>query len=84
MKWFKFKFAYFFTAFIVGIVICRIVEPAPEVVVKFPSPYNAGSVLYHGDHGQCYKYDADAVECPVDKDRVKKQPSENNVNNKMK
>ena len=74
MKWFKFKFGYFLAAFLIGLVICRLMEPEPDVVVKFPSPFNAGTITYRGDHGECYKYDADAVECPLEKSRIKKQP----------
>jgi hypothetical protein len=71
--WFKFRFAYFFAAFLVGIVFCQLLAPPSEIVIKFPSPYNAGSVVYKHDDG-CFKYDATKVECPIDRSLIKPQP----------
>jgi hypothetical protein len=36
----------FIIAFSVGIAACYLIAPAPKVVVKFPSPTNAGKVVY--------------------------------------
>jgi len=65
---------YFFLAFAVGLFFCYITNPKPEVVLKFPSPYNAGMVTYHDKANNCYKYKADKVDCPVDKSIIKDQP----------
>ena len=78
MAWFKFKFLYFVCAFLIGLVLCYVMEPPPVVVVKFPTPYSAGTVLYHGDEGKCYRYDADMVECPLDRGKIRAQPKELN------
>ena len=74
--WFKFKFMYFLGAFLVGLAFTYILAPPNEVVIKFPSPYNAGKVVYKSDDVKdaCYHYDASMVECPVDKARIKPQP----------
>jgi hypothetical protein len=65
---------YFFIAFAVGLFFCYVTNPKPELVLKFPSPYNAGKIVYHDKANNCYKYSADKVECPADKTLIKPQP----------
>ena len=65
---------YFFGAFAVGLLFCYLVTPAPEVVVKFPSPYNAGDVIYRDRAQTCFKFDADRVSCPRDRSLIRPQP----------
>lgn len=70
----KINVFYFILAFAIGLFVCYIMAPAPEVVMKFPSPYNAGSVLYKDKSDTCYRYRADRVECPLDRSKIKPQP----------
>lgn len=65
---------FFFVSFAVGLLFCYIVSPNPQVIMKFPSPYNAGQVLYKDKSDQCYKYQADKVSCPADQKLIKPQP----------
>lgn len=67
----------FVVAFGVGLLLTYTVVPAPSVVVKFPTPYNAGRVIYKAEDRNCYKYRADEVACPLnspEKDLVRVQP----------
>lgn len=79
--WLRLRFPYFFAAFVVGIVFCYLLAPAPEVVIKFPTPYNAGKIIYQSEsinpdekRASCFKIDAESVECPMDRSLIKKQP----------
>ena len=65
---------YFFIAFTAGIFYCYLVTPRPEIVVKFPTPYNANNVVYKAKNDTCFKVDASKVKCPVDKNLIKMQP----------
>jgi len=65
---------YFILSFAVGLFFCYISQPKPDVIVKFPSPYNADKVTYKGDDSSCYKYRADKVSCPRDQSMIKEQP----------
>lgn len=65
---------YFFLAFAVGLFYCYLTSPKPEVIVKFPSPWNVGKVTYKNKDDTCYKYDAEKVTCPLDKSLIKPQP----------
>jgi hypothetical protein len=74
MLMFKLKPLFFFVAFAVGLLMCYIMAPTPEIVVKFPSPYNAGKVIYKDRAEGCFKYNASKVECPIDKGSIRPQP----------
>jgi|688.fasta_scaffold416129_2 hypothetical protein len=65
---------YFFVSFAIGLFFVYILTPPPSVIVKFPSPYNAGKVTYQDKSDNCYVYKADSVSCPRDKDLIKSQP----------
>lgn len=64
----------FFIAFAVGLLACYVLTPPPKVVIKFPTPWNAGQVVYKDKSDNCYVYKADAVACPKDKSTIKPQP----------
>jgi hypothetical protein len=58
-------------------------EPKKKIIIKFPSPTNAGKVTYVDKQGQCYKYNVDKLEaCPADK-TVKPQPVMEDFRNKL-
>ncbi len=65
---------YFLVSFAVGLLACYIMAPPPDVVIKFPSPYNAGKVTYKDKAGTCFAFKADAQACPVDRSLIKDQP----------
>ena len=65
---------YFFLAFGVGLLCCYFITPPPKVVVKFPSPYNAGQVVYKDSAENCFRFNADKVDCPADPGLTRPQP----------
>ena len=66
---------YFAAAFGIGMLIVYISTPPPQVVLKFPSPYNAGTIEYTDKAGACYTYKAEQVPCPKDgAANIKAQP----------
>jgi hypothetical protein len=58
----------FFVAFAIGMAGCYLSAPRPTVVVKFPTPYNAGKITYRreDDPDACFKYRAEKVPCTGD------------------
>jgi hypothetical protein len=70
----KINFFYFIVSFTFGLFICYITTPPPEIILKFPSPTNAGKVVYKDKAEQCYSYKAEKKECPLDKKHLKAQP----------
>lgn len=66
-------------SFAIGILYTYLVTPPPRVIVKFPSPYNAGKVLYRDKSDACYMFKSDTVACegghePGSKHAVLPQP----------
>lgn len=70
----KLNMTAFIVAFAVGVLAAYLLAPAPDVVVKFPTPWNAGKVIYSDKSDNCYAFKADAYACPADKSLIKPQP----------
>lgn len=64
----------FFLALAIGLFACYITKPTPQLVVKFPSPQNAGKIVYKDKNDGCFKIEAEQVSCPLDKNLIKPQP----------
>lgn len=68
------KLSVFLISFAIGLFFVYILTPPPNVVLKFPSPYNAGKITYRDKSDACYVYKAEQVSCPTDKALIKPQP----------
>lgn len=64
----------FFIAFAVGILICYLTNPVPELVIKFPTPGSAGNIIYRDKLDNCFIYRANKVACPQDSNKIRPQP----------
>ena len=63
----------FLIAFSIGLLYAYISAPEPTVVVKYPTPENAGKITYRDDADVCYRYKVVETTCPV-KDMIKQIP----------
>jgi len=63
---------YFFIALFIGLFYTYLTTPMPEIIIKYPTPDNAGKIVYRDRADVCYKYDAKEVACPTDKSKIKK------------
>lgn len=73
----KIRPLWFFVAFAVGLCACYVLTPKPVIVTRFPSPINAGTIVYNGKTAEgsppsCFTYAAERVECTKD---TKPQPA---------
>lgn len=71
---FQFNVKAFLIGFIIGLTYVYYKQPEPIIQVKFPTPYNAGEVVYKDDADTCFEYTFKKVKCPADKTLVRKQP----------
>jgi hypothetical protein len=62
----------FLIALCIGLFYTYITMPKPEIVYKYPTPFNAGKLVYVDKNNTCYKYRIDRVECPLDASKIKK------------
>lgn len=72
----KINYYYLIASFCIGLILVNIIKPKPEIIVKFPTKFNAGEVLYEDKSGGCYKYNITESVCPADKKLIKDHPIE--------
>lgn len=65
---------YFLVSLCVGLLYTYLSAPVPQVVIKYPTPYNAGKITYVDDAGVCYRYKVEAKQCPSNIKNIKKVP----------
>lgn len=64
-KGFSIHWPAFLIAFAIGIMYVYLSSEKPTVVIKYPTPYNAGVVIYKDSADTCFVFDAKKVECPA-------------------
>jgi len=60
--------------FLSGVCLMIIITEEPEIVVKYPTPYNTKNITYVDKAGNCYQYDANKIVCPTDNKVIKTLP----------
>tara|TARA_B100001057_G_C22333502_1_gene750482 strand:+ start:185 stop:415 length:231 start_codon:yes stop_codon:yes gene_type:complete len=70
----KFNTLFFLIGFTLGIIYIYATNPDKKVVVKHPTPQNAGKIVYRDKVNNCYKYRAEEVQCPEDPNEMLDHP----------
>lgn len=68
---------YFFISLFIGLFITYTFTPDPEVIIKFPTPENAGKIIYKDNSDNCFKFKSNEVKCPSDNSKIKSIPIQN-------
>jgi len=63
----KIDIVVFFISLCIGLFMCYITNPVPEIIVKYPSPDNNNILTYIDEASNCYKYEIEKMDCPADK-----------------
>lgn len=58
------NFEVFFISFCIGLFFAYIITPEPEIIIKYPNPYQEQT--FKTQTGTCVKYKAEKTECPAD------------------
>ncbi len=53
----------FIISFFIGMFMVYITVPYPEIVIKFPTPYNSNKIVYKDSADMCYVYDSKETTC---------------------
>jgi hypothetical protein len=61
----------FFIALAIGLFFTYIYSPKKKIIIKWPTPENAGKLIYKDYSDLCYKYKANEIPCPDDKSQIK-------------
>ncbi len=67
----------FFMALFVGLMMCYVMTPAPQIVFRHPTPENVDDIIYQDGSDNCYKYEVDEVKCPSNREGIKQHPVDN-------
>ena len=71
---FRINWYAFVIAFAVGMLYVYISAPPHQVVVKYPTPFNAGKVTYVDSAGHCFQYKVEKLAaCPKDTHKIRRQ-----------
>lgn len=73
-KKYVFHWPAFIIAFGIGLLYVYMSAPPQKIVLKYPTPYNAGKVTYRDSADTCFQFVANKVKCPEDRSNVKSQP----------
>eukprot|EP00873_Tetraselmis_striata_P033900 jgi/Tetstr1/454164/TSEL_041083.t1 len=49
-----------------GLMLVYVLAPRPKLVIKFPTPENAGKTVYRDTENGCYVYESEKVACGAD------------------
>lgn len=68
------SFHIFIISFIIGIIIVYLHNPIKEVIFVYPTPYNNKQIEYKDKSDNCFMFNHEEVECPLDKSKIKSIP----------
>jgi len=55
---------WFLISLSIGLLLVYCSTPLPEVIIKYPTPYNSHDMVFKDDVDNCYKFNTDIVNCP--------------------
>jgi hypothetical protein len=73
----KLNLTFLVISFAIGIFFVYISTPSPQVILKFPSPYNTGKITYKDSSDNCYKYEHKKVDCKTSSNVIPQPITEN-------
>jgi hypothetical protein len=59
---------------VLGIIGILFVKPTQNIIHKYPTPENAGKIVYKDKNGVCYTYQSTQVDCDKNESRIKDFP----------
>ena len=62
---------YFFIALFIGMFFVYISTPTPDIIIKYPIPEEADKLIFKDYADTCYKYIAEEIQCPANKNEIK-------------
>ena len=68
---------YFLLSLFIGLFFCYIFSPAPDIIIKYPTPDNVDSEIFVDDANNCFKFVSKEVECPQDIKKISEIPIQN-------
>lgn len=64
---------FFLIGFGIGMFVIYIIQQSPDILVKYPNPDTADTLVYQDEVGSCYKYRPREVQCTGNEKNMKVQ-----------
>lgn len=71
------NFKIFITSLAIGLLMVYLTHPKSTVIYVYPTPDNFDKLKFKDNANNCYKFIANRVECPKDKNMIKSIPVQN-------
>lgn len=68
------NFPVFLVSLAIGTLFVYLFQPELNVIYVYPTPDNQNKILYKDKIDNCFKFNAEEVECPDDKTKIKNIP----------
>lgn len=68
------NFPVFLVSLAIGILFVYLFQPELNVIYVYPTPDNQNKILYKDKIDNCFKFNAEEVECPDDTTKIKNIP----------
>tara|TARA_Y100000389_G_scaffold89980_1_gene86511 strand:+ start:18033 stop:18263 length:231 start_codon:yes stop_codon:yes gene_type:complete len=68
------NFPVFLVSLAIGILFVYLFQSELNVIYVYPTPDNQNKILYKDKTDNCFKFNAEEVECPDDKTKIKNIP----------
>ena len=69
----------FIISFSLGILYLYLNPTESQIIIKYPTIYNAGKIKYTDDSDMCYIYDVIPTDCNVDKNLIFNVPLQTKI-----
>jgi|LakMenEpi03Aug12_release.lakeMendotaPanAssembly.Ray.scaffolds.fasta_scaffold206484_3 hypothetical protein len=69
----------FLISLALGLLFVYLSTPTPTIIYVYPTPDNVDRIEYKDKASNCFKFKADEVKCPADKNAIKKIPVQKSV-----
>ena len=71
---------FFFISLFIGLFLCYVTAPTPDIIIKYPTPENAKNLIFKDRANNCYKFISEEVDCPLDENEISEIPIEEKQN----
>lgn len=68
------NFPVFLVSLAIGILFVYLFQSELNVIYVYPTPDNQNKILYKDKTDNCFKFNAEEVDCPDDKTKIKNIP----------
>ena len=67
----------FLISFAIGLFFVYILGPQTKTIYIYPTPENVDKVLFKDKAENCFYFEEEIVECPIDKSKISSIPIQN-------